>query len=213
MIPWLVVACPGSRADELARCLGSLQHPPERTVVVTSEHHDRLPGVEGVRAAPLVVARATDFSLPRLWNLGLEYAYASDATHVAVFASDVIGHPGSIPTLAAAMATQGWAMAGPDLSGGPTRTLPPERTHHDRVPGGCFMLDARHRLLCDDAYRWWFGDDDLELQARAVGPVGLVAGTGLELSAPDSGLDTPEKQVWADEDLAYFVEKNGCEPW
>lgn len=216
MTPWLVVACPGSRADELARCLGSLQHPPERTVVVSQLGHDPHPDAR-------ITAVEGGFSLPALWNLGLRFAYGDvpdylhrpgpPADYVAVLASDTIGHPGSLPTLAAMMATQGWTMAGPDLTGGPTRTLPPERTQYDRVPGGCFMLDARHRLLCDDRYRWWFGDDDLEVRARRLGPVGLCAGTGLELSQPDTGLDTDEKRQWATEDRALFVAEHGCEPW
>lgn len=206
---WLVIACPGSRADELGRCLGSLRHDTERTVVVTAQHHDPLPRA----AANLYVDRGEDFALTRLWNRGLTHAYNEGATHVAVLASDTIGHPGSLPILAAAMDLHGWAMAGPtSINGGHTRTLPERRTAGDRVPGACFMLDARHRLYCDERYRWWYGDDDLEMQARECGPVGVLDGTGLELSQPDTALDA-DRQRWATEDRAMFVAKWGREPW
>jgi len=210
---WLVIACPGSRADELARCLGSLQHPPDRTVIVTAANYDGIDDWTGLpRGIRTVKEHFGDFSLPRLWNRGISWAYSENATEVAVFASDVVGHPGSIPTLAAAMRLQGWTMAGPTIHGGNTRQLDGPRTPTERVPGACFMLAAEHRLLCDESYRWWFGDDDLEMRARQCGPVGVVDGTGLELSRPDSPL-TPERQRWADEDRARFVETWGCEPW
>jgi hypothetical protein len=214
MNPWLVIACPGSRADELGRCLGSLQHPPERTVIVSALHHDALAVPRSIWTPDMSykLDKAETFSLPRLWNHGLMVAYEHEATHVAVFASDIVGHPGSIPTLAAAMSTQQWAMAGPTLHGGTTRTLALPRTTTERVPGACFMLDATHHLLLNERYRWWYGEDDLEMRAREVGPVGVVEGTGLELSAPDTAL-TPERQVWAVEDRSRFVRNWGCEPW
>lgn len=214
MNTWLVIACPGSRADEVRRCLGSLGHPPEQTVVVTAEHHDPLALERLPHGVLMHSADDLDFSLPRLWNRGLQIAYLGDPepTEVAVCASDIVGHPGSLPTLAAMMRTQQWVMAGPTLHGGSTRTLDADRTATERVPGACFMLAAEHRLLCDEAYRWWYGDDSLEMEARQLGPVGVVAGTGLELSQPDTAL-TPERQRWAVEDRARFVAQWGCEPW
>lgn len=210
MSTWLVVACPQSRADELERCLGSLQHDPERTTVVTALRHDVL-----VRPpyGTLAVDTEDDFSLARLWNLGLRHAYAQGATEVAVFASDVVGHPDSIPILAGLMRANGLSMAGPAWHNTGSLILHSDRTTELRVPGGCFMLAAEHGLLCDERYRWWFTDDDLEMAARAVAPVGIFGGTGLSLSRPDTGLDTPEKERWAEEDRALFVEQWGCEPW
>lgn len=215
MNPWLVIACPGSRADELAHCLGSLAHDPERTVIVSSANHDPHPDAR-------IVVNRPDFSIATLWNAGLRFAYGDDpwtdfrfrhegATHVAVFASDTTGHPGSIPMLADLMATSGMVMAGPVLDGSDTRVLVGPRTCHDRVPGGCFMLDASHRLLCDESYRWWYSDDSLEMEARKLGPVGVFAGTGLSL-APDTAL-TEERFAWAREDRERFVARWKCEPW
>jgi len=219
---WLVVPCPQARVAELGRCLSSLAHDPDRTVIVTAQHHDPIPTapvtfaidgdvIDHPPAARLLRDRGQGFSIARLWNLGLTHAYDHGATSVAVFASDVTGRPDSIPLLADLMATTGCVLAAPALEG-ETRILTGPRTTHDRIPGGCWMVDARHRLLCDESYRWWYADDDLEMRARKLGPVGLFAGTGLALG-PDAGLDTAEKRGWAEEDRARFVTEHGCEPW
>lgn len=203
---WLVIACPQAHAARLDRCLGSLQHDPACTVVVDAACHDRITDdLDTLR----VTDGSHDFSLARLWNHGLRWAYDAGATEVAVLSSDVVGHPDSLNTLASCLRGNALTMAGPSDR---SRILDGARTVHDRVPGGCFMVAAEHRLFCDEAYRWWYSDDDLEMQARALGPVGVFAGTGLQFSVPDSEL-TPERQGWAVEDRARFVEKWGCEPW
>ena len=203
---WLVIACPQAHITRLHRCLGSLQHDPACTVVVDAACHDRITDeLEPLR----VTDGGEDFSLARLWNHGLRWAYDQGATEVAVLSSDVVGHPDSLASLASCLRGNALTMAGPaDRS----LILHDTRTVHDRVPGGCFMLAAEHRLLCDEAYRWWYTDDDLEMQARALGPVGVFAGTGLQFSVPDSEL-TPERQAWAVEDRAYFEAKWGGPPW
>lgn len=210
---WVVVACRAAHRDRLERCLGSLDHPPTRTVVVTSVHHDPLEA--GTINGRLLFDTAQDFSLSRLWNMGLDVAYHHDADHVAVLSSDVAGHPASLAVLATAMTSTGAVMAGPDIHGqGPlVMGADHRRTQYERVPGGCFMLDGTHRLRCDEGYRWWYGDDDLECQAREVGPVALFAGTGLTFTEPDTGLDTEEKERWAGEDHQRFVDRWGRGPW
>lgn len=206
---WLVVACRQAHVDRLDRCLGSLQHDPARTVVVDAACHDRITDdLEPLR----VTDGGQDFSLARLWNHGLRWAYDAGATEVAVLSSDVVGHPDSLPSLASCLRGNALTMAGPAHRTG-SLILHSDRTQELRVPGGCFMLAAEHLILCDEAYRWWYTDDDAEMQARELGPVGIFTGTGLEFSEPDAGLDTAEKERWAVEDRAYFVAKWGCEPW
>lgn len=209
MNTWLVVTAPASREAELRANLAALAHPAERTIVVTScADSDPIDA-----AGPwdiLVTDLGADVNIARWWNLGLAAA-PTDATHVAVIACDVTGPPGAIDDLAARTAAAGCVMAGPALEDD-TRILNDlPRTCGDRVPGACFVLDARHGLRVDEAYRWWYADDDLEMRARAVGPVAVFAGTGLTIG-PDSEL-TPERQAWAAEDRLRFVARWGCEPW
>jgi hypothetical protein len=208
---WLVTACPEAHADRLAAMLASLAHDPHRTVVVTSRHHDRL-HPDHVGHAWYWTDRGEDFSLARLWNHGLRLAYEAGATEVAVFSTDVTGHPGSLTRLRDSMRVNNCTMAGPNLYGPDNMIMAgTDRTTIRRVPGGCYLIAAEHRLLCDESYRWWYSDDDLETQAREIGPVGVFTGTGL-LMGPDSAL-TDERAAWATEDRAHYVAKWGREPW
>jgi len=207
---WLVTACPQAHADRLAHLAASLDHDPDRTVVVTSRHHDRL-HPDHVARAWYWTDNGADFNLARLWNHGLRLAYEAGATEVAVLSTDVTGTPDSLTRLRDSMRTNGCVMAGPSFRQDSAVFADTDRTTHRRVPGGCYMLAAEHQLLCDTAYRWWYSDDDLETQARQIGPVGIFAGTGLEMG-PDSAL-TDERAVWAVEDRAHYVAKWGREPW
>lgn len=212
MSVWLVTACPEAHADRLAAMLDSLQHPPAQTVVVTSKHHDLLDGRHVDYRAWLRIDTDPDFSLARLWNIGLTDAYLHGATEVAVLSTDVTGTPDSLRRLRDSMRANACIMAGPNLHGPDNMVLVGEdRTVLRRVPGGCWMVAAEYRLLCDDQFRWWFSDDDLEAQARDRGPVGVFVGTGLAMG-PDSPL-TEERAAWAVEDRERYIVKWQREPW
>lgn len=73
------------------------------------------------------------------------------------------------------------------------------------------MLAGESNLRVDPQFRWWYSDDDLEMQARELGGAGVVQGTGL-VAGPDSSL-SEEKAIWAREDREKFVKKWGREPW
>ena len=212
MTIWLVTACPEAHADRLHNMLDSLGHPDERTVIVTAANHDRLDGRHVPGEAWFLISQRARFSLADLWNRGLSHAYDAGATEVAVLSTDVTGTPDSLRRLRDSMRTNACTMAGPNLYGPDNMILcGVDRTAHRRVPGGCWMVAAEHRLLCDEAFRWWYTDDDLETQAREVGPVGVFDGTGLTMG-PDSAL-TEERARWAAEDRARYVAKWQREPW
>ena len=73
------------------------------------------------------------------------------------------------------------------------------------------MVGLDHGLACDPQFRWWYTEDDLEMQARQIGPVGLVGACPVE-HRTSHGLD-PLRARWAVEDRERFVAKWGCEPW
>lgn len=219
MSVWLVVPAPGERTAELRACLTSLGHPPGRTVVVTSRVTEPVaPAAIADLARNWIIDGPDGVNIGRWWNAGLDLAYEKGATEVAVFSSDVTGVapcdgiPGSVDRLAASMRSHGCVMGGPNfVTGGNIVMVGMDRTVHKRVPGGCFMLAAEHRLRCDESYRWWYTDDDVEAQARQLGPVGIFAGTGLVAGA-DSELDD-DRERWAVEDRARYVAEWGVKPW
>ncbi len=80
------------------------------------------------------------------------------------------------------------------------------------MPAECWLVAGELGLRADERMRWWYADDDLEMQARQRGPVGVVGGTGLELGELSSALSA-EQQRWAVEARELFVRKWGCQPW
>ena len=213
---WALITAPAHREEEAVATLTSLAHPPERTVLVTSDacacgcgpiggHTDR-PWRWALHGGDQV-------NIARWWRIGLTHARLNGATQVAVLSSGVTGRPSSLPTLATRAADLGLVMAGPnrhrdvDLVMGEGHC----RSVSERVDGGCFLVDVTVGLVPDERFRWWYADDDLEAQARAVGPVGIVAGTALVI--PPDAAPSAEARVWATEDRARFVGKWGCEPW
>lgn len=212
-VPWLVVPCQRARLDHLRRLVASLAQPPNRTVVVT----DAIEPAD-VDGAYVVDRDPSDgVNLARWWNIGLDLVAERETEHayeVAVLTSDVLGRPDSLLLLAARLRRDGWSMIGPNLAaeGDASWTLDQHRTVLTRVPAECFMLVGEQGLRADERMRWWYADDDLELQARQRGPVGIVGGTGLRLAEPSTVL-TDEQRAWADEARALFVAKWNRQPW
>lgn len=158
----------------------------------------------------------TEQHISRWWNAGLDYIEEKTTcgTHeVLAISSDYAGTPYSVAVLGAFLRRHGLTMVGPDHHTSGQRFLREgePRGTVDRVPGACWMLAGESALRVDTDFRWWYSDDDLEMQARKRGGAGVIAGTGLE-PGPDSYL-SEEKAIWAAEDRERFRQKWGKYPW
>lgn len=218
---WVVVPCPRSRLDELRSLLAQLDQSPHRVVVVTT-----LPDPIGTVDIAGFATHLVLFERPGMWfsawvNAGLNYidqVRAGAAYHppfnVLVIGSDARGTKDSVEALANAMDQRNLVMCGPNYNPRATGVdilNDRPRTVHDRVPGSCFMLAGEYGLRMDEQFRWWYSDDDLEMQARAAGQVALVADTGL-MHDTDHMLNA-EQAEHAIEDRIRFVIKHSIEPW
>lgn len=215
MDSWLLVPCQRSRVGLLHRLLGSLQHPPDRVVVVATLPDPILPEDVTEVAAHVLLHKEPEQFISRWWNQGLAYiAGLADTEHeVLAVSSDYVGTADSVRLLARFLREHDLGMVGPDHHSAAARfwDLTTPRGVLDRVPGACWMLRGELGLRVDEDYRWWYSDDDLEMQARQHGRVGVLPGTGLL-----PGADTPlsqEKQRWAAEERRKFTAKWGIEPW
>lgn len=216
----MLVPCPLDRIDELRTLLRTLQHDPARVVIVTT-----LPSAIGEADVAGVADHVLLYPKPGMlfsaWiNTGLRFIEAHTGTQpaeVLCVGSDARGHARSVELLRDGLRDNGLVMAGPDwhnqCTGRPCVSYgaKDERTIWNRVPGSCFMLAAEHGLRMDEAFRWWYSDDDLEMQARAIGRVGLIDGTGF-VHDTDHPLDAVQA-AHAAEDRRLFVDKWGQEPW
>lgn len=149
------------------------------------------------------------------WNTGLDYIQdeARLQHEVLVLSSDYVGKPYSVAMLGVFLRQSGLTMVGPNPWSDQTVVFgaKDQRGCMSRVPGGCWMMAGESGLRVDPSFRWWYSDDDIEMQARHRTGTGILPGTGLVAEG-----DTPlseEKQRWAVEDRKKFVEKWGCEPW
>jgi hypothetical protein len=218
---WTVVPCPGSRVSELVTMKNSLMLASDRFVVVTT---DGDPVEEDERYLPIVLTLPwTGHHISKWWNVGLEYVAARMGPrapyNVFMPGSDVTGSIAGVIALAIALRSTGTAMVGPDWNGtlGAGETIrtwvgpDAPRSQFERVPGECFMIRGELGMRCDDRFRWWYTDDDLEMVARNRGGAAIVA--GVDLVHPLGNELNETQQRHAAEDRALFVKKWGREPW
>jgi len=153
MSVWVVVPTRGDHPDLIQGIVDDCGHP---VVVVTTA-----PGVD----VPEGAGRVHDLgptNIQRWWNLGIAYAERRGARYAAVLNDDVRVGPGALDRMAAALATTGASLCWSDAR---------------RMTGWAFMLDLGRPVRPDERFAWWFGDDDLGMQAaRSGGAVGVDAG-------------------------------------
>lgn len=213
---WILVPCSSTRLSELFRLLHSLKHRADHVVVVTTQPNpiqidDMFDLTEHV-----VLFNSTEINISKWWNLGLDYIskLAEQEHEVLCLTSDYVGDTYSVCKLSDFLRSYNLAMAGPGHHFPQHRifNLHDVRTPPERVPGACWMLAGETKLRADEEFRWWYSDDDLEMQARRYSAVGVVPGTALVSTAGDTPLDE-KRAIWAQEDRQKFIRKWGKEPW
>jgi hypothetical protein len=215
---WVLVPCERKRLEVLNELLEMLGRPAQRCVVVSAGAE---PIMNGETPATVLHYPHDEINISRWWNLGLSFIrnhYTMDAPHEVLFCeSDTVADEYAVPALVDALRVHELSMVGPDwftgLGAGDVAVYGPNspRSIEHRVPGTAFMIASEQGLRYDERFRWWYADDDFEMQARNRSGAAVVGGVLLD-HGPSADL-TPEKQRWADEDRALFVEKWGRQPW
>ena len=138
-----------------------------------------------------------EVNIHRWWNTGIDYAQARGATHVLVMNDDVNIDHDAIPRLLAAMVETGAAIASPGDGG-----LFIGRDPYWRVlNGACWLLDLSKGLRPDERFRWWYGDNDLDMRARTEhGGVVSIRVHFTHLHANELTAASPELQAIAEAD-------------
>lgn len=222
MSTWVVTPCHRGRLDELRDMLCSLDHDPAHVVVVTT-----LPDpIEGddvaERADHVVVFEKPGMLFGEWFNLGFDYIASHETdekSEVVCIGSSLRGDPETIPALRTALRLNDLSMVGPDMfsrmRAGETivEYVTDRRTLENRVLANCFMVAGELGLRFDPEFRWWYSDDDLEMQARHIKPVGNVGGVRCVMTHPDGHYLSEQQAIWAAEDRVKFVTKWGREPW
>ncbi len=196
MNPWLVVPTMGNRNGSLRRLLRDSGMP---SVVVHTG-----PVIEAVGETKPIVDQGEPINIQRWWNGGIDKAVECGADVVVVVNDDVRAGEGALIELAKRIQ--------PDQYGSPALAWLHDPQHAEMrvtpITGYCFALDPQ-RIRPDEAFKWWYGDNDLELRARALNPApGVISVTCLDVEhlRVDCRYDRPVQHL-IQQDRVLFRER------
>lgn len=210
---WAVIpSC--CRLTELAGLVSSLTADGVRVVVVDTGYSPPL----RIPLVTVIQDPDPERNVSRWWNKGLHYIageMAGAEYAVGMFNDDVRIPDRFVSRLAALLIEQDVDIAYPDQGGGGTRRYdwahPPGLSH--RMSGYAFVLRGSARIFGDETIKWWYGDDDVEWQARRGRGTLCVGGVTVEHLYPSS-TTVGELAVQAERDRVTFEKKwAGMTPW
>lgn len=152
---WVTV--PTAGRESLERAVDSTGIPRERIVVVATA-----PDVE-VPAGCRWLVDAEPVNIHRWWNRGIDACVRMGARYVAVINDDVLMDEHTLPTLLDRMLKHGATVASP---GADRRVSNDSKDMPMTIVGSCWLLDAASGLRADESFRWWYGDNKLDWDAR-----------------------------------------------
>lgn len=155
---FLTVPTRGDHPELLARLVEESGLTPDRVVVVRTDPRAVLP--DGVT----VVEDTGPLNIHRWWNRGIDACVAEGASHVAVVNDDIITTAEGLAALERALDVTGATIASPGVE---RRIVRGRRPRGRTLVGSLWVLNAGHGLRPSESYRWFFGDDDLDIRARS----------------------------------------------
>lgn len=140
-----------------------------------------------------------------------------DKWWIPTICDDVDIPDGWVQSVISAMKETG-AVAGSTHSISPTH-LPIVKTEPDgdiynRMNGAAFVLSGHSNVRADERMHWWWGDTDLDWQARKAGGMVIAPGPVATNTQPNHYTNTKlELAEQAGRDAAVFEKKWGFRPW
>lgn len=210
------------RRELLLGAVGSVAGQVDATLII--DHRSAEPLVSGDfwPGDRVVILRRHDdpVNLSRLWNVGLSWAAAMAETcgyetwDVVVLNDDVRVPYSWVKNLSTAMrSTTAVLASGGDVTELLLKTEPDDDIHH-RLQGWAWVLRGESGLRVDEAFLWWFGDTDLDWQARQAGGTLLVPGDPVVHVDPNGHTErSHDLRVQAGRDRVTFARKWGHAPW
>ena len=128
------------------------------------------------------------------WNTGIDYARERGAEYVAVLNDDVQILSNPLRRIAEVMKATGATLGYPFPFIG-------------HVCGYCWVLDLKSSIRLDENYKWWYGDRDLDLQARKLKGVVHVPAMVRHIHGNELTRDNQELVELTKADEKYFLEK------
>lgn len=154
-------------------------------------------------------------NISRWWNTGLRYVSEQEMGNagdyvVAVLNDDVVVPRDFVKSLGFAL-EDGVAVAVPDVYNVGYRRVT-SLNDGPRMPGFAFAMRGDNLIFADETLQWWYGDNDIDWQARGRGGVVFVPGVNIQHIYPNS-TTVGELAEQAGRDRETFVAKWGRAPW
>lgn len=147
---WLVIPT-GARTQYLQEIFMQSHIPDNRRILVRTIPDDPIPNAINLNYTG-------EFNIQKWWNFGIKYAIANGAKYVAVLNDDVELSDDPLNQIVKVMQAVNAPLGYPF----------PFLGH---VCGYCWVIDTQSPIRPDENYVWWYGDRDLDLQARLNGGV------------------------------------------
>ena len=187
---WLTIPT-GKPRGYLEDIIKDSQIPLDQIVIV---HTIESEPIEGVRN----VWDLDPPNIQRWWNKGIDIARANGGDYIAVLNDDLLLKDNPINTIAQAMRDNDAILGYPHPHSGNGLT---------RTAGYCWVLDLKSGLRTDETLRWYFGDDDMLLQAVGMGKVINVPADVKHLNGVVATNSSKYLITLAQIDKVYFTEK------
>ena len=161
VVLFMTVPTAGNRDALLQQLVNDSGLPADHIIIIATK--------EGVVTPPgtQCVEDLGEPNIQRWWSRGIEEAALRGATHVAVVNDDVSIDSRTLSELSQELHRTGAAIASPSrqpfkdgLHNG--RLVP----YEPRLWGSLWVLNLDSGLRPDTRYRWWYGDNDLDIRAR-----------------------------------------------
>lgn len=206
-----------SRPEELRNLVTRLVMD-DVTVIIVDTGYDRM---SIAHDSVHVIQDRGPINIQRWWNAGIGFVYETEAFTdgteefiIAVLNDDLVIPAGFVQLLGSHIIEQNATAAcpAPGMRTPVINVTTPMNTI--RMTGWAFALRGSHGMLADESFGWWYGDNDLDWQARLKGGVTFIGGpwSGLQHLYPNSTTVGPLAEQ-ANRDRETFVAKWGRAPW
>lgn len=197
---FMTVPTAGTRRELLEGLIADCGLPREQIVIVATKPSLDLPA--GVN----VVEDLGPLNIQRWWALGIDECARRGATAVAVLNDDIRLNFDTLPTLYRELVETGATIASPMRPGiRPGVHKRPLVPYEPRIWGSLWVLDISSGLRPDPRYRWWYGDNDLDIRARTHHNGVLLHDVYYEHVHPSTAtFENPDLVAISDEDAQTF---------
>lgn len=220
IIPRIAVVTTYERPDVAIDCIRAL--PDADHIIVIDNGREKPmyePGeVPGTPQYTLIQDDTQPVNLSKLWNIGILAAnnlvgrwYSEPQWDIAILNDDTVPFNDWFTNTAHAMRVYDCAAA----CSGHYFSLHREARRVPlitRMTGWAFILAGEIGLMADPRFQWWYGDDDLDWNARTKGGM-LMMPLGIVENRFPNGYTTDERMVRTHQDRANFLAKWGDTPW